>query len=192
MSAELSPQSPEWRLSGADRERAGERLRTALDDGRIDLDEYGERLGQVLAARTYGELAPHLADLPGAPVVMEIPESGELRATAASLKRGGRWIAPRRLQVFAKAGSVKLDFTDAVLGNRVMEIDLEVYAGSTVLVLPPGASADVDKVELTAGTAKLRGVPVIEGDGHHFIVRGRQVAGSLIVRHRRRFLRWSW
>lgn len=43
----------------------GDRLRDALNEGRIDLSEYDERLQQAFAAKTYGELDRLLDDLPG-------------------------------------------------------------------------------------------------------------------------------
>lgn len=55
---------PDERLSTADRDRAIDQLRHHAGDGRIDLDEFGERVTTVLAARTTGELAPVLAGLP--------------------------------------------------------------------------------------------------------------------------------
>ena len=52
------------RASDADRERVAERLRTALNEGRLDLDEYDERMQRTYAARTYGDLDGLLTDLP--------------------------------------------------------------------------------------------------------------------------------
>jgi hypothetical protein len=52
------------RASDADRERIVDRLRQAMDEGRLTLPEFDERLGRVYAAKTYGELTPLLADLP--------------------------------------------------------------------------------------------------------------------------------
>lgn len=54
----------ELRAADADREAVAERLREAAGEGRLDLDEYDQRLGQAYAARTYGELDRLLADLP--------------------------------------------------------------------------------------------------------------------------------
>ena len=89
---------------------------------------------------------------------------------------------------------MKLDFSDAVIAHRVVEIDLHVTAGWTVLVVPPGASADVDQVVLVASPLHVRGVPASPsaGSGVHFVVRGKQSAGKLTVRHQRRFWRWRW
>ncbi|MGH9064544.1 MAG: DUF1707 SHOCT-like domain-containing protein [Acidimicrobiales bacterium] len=54
----------ELRASDADRERAAEILRQHCTAGRLDLDEYGERVGRVYAARTLPELYSVSSDLP--------------------------------------------------------------------------------------------------------------------------------
>lgn len=55
----------EMRAADADRQVVAEQLRVALDEGRLDLHEYDERLRQAYSARTYGELDALLTDLPG-------------------------------------------------------------------------------------------------------------------------------
>ena len=52
------------RASDADREAVAEDLRDALEEGRLDVDEYQGRLDAVWASRTYGELDRLTADLP--------------------------------------------------------------------------------------------------------------------------------
>jgi len=52
------------RASDADRQEVIERLRTALDEGRLKMDEYVDRMGLASEAVTYGDLAPLYADLP--------------------------------------------------------------------------------------------------------------------------------
>jgi hypothetical protein len=54
----------QMRASDADRERVVERLRTALQEGRLDLGEYDERMQRAYAAKTYGDLDGLLTDLP--------------------------------------------------------------------------------------------------------------------------------
>jgi hypothetical protein len=54
----------QMRASDADREEVVVRLRAALDEGRLKMDEYLERMGLASAAVTYGDLAPLYADLP--------------------------------------------------------------------------------------------------------------------------------
>lgn len=55
----------ELRASDADREQVAERLRIALDEGRLNLHEYDDRLRDAFSAKTYAELNALLADLPG-------------------------------------------------------------------------------------------------------------------------------
>ena len=52
------------RASDADREKIVERLRSAMNEGRLNLAEFDDRVQQVYTARTYGELSPILSDLP--------------------------------------------------------------------------------------------------------------------------------
>jgi hypothetical protein len=52
------------RASDADREKIVGQLRHAMNEGRLTLPEFDERLQQVYAAKTYGELTPLLSDLP--------------------------------------------------------------------------------------------------------------------------------
>jgi hypothetical protein len=54
----------EMRAADADREAVAERLRGALNEGRLDLHEYDERLQRAYTAKTYGDLDRLLADLP--------------------------------------------------------------------------------------------------------------------------------
>lgn len=188
------PQPPQLRMSDADRERIADRLRTATSEGRITLVEYEDRLKGVLAARTFADAEPYLADLPGGPVLAQVPEHGELRTSWSSLKRRGPWLVPRRLSVSAVGGSVVLDLTEAVIPQRVVDVDLDVSLGSTTIIVPPGATVDIDAVVMVAGSAHARRVPTapVAGPGLHVVVRGKQRLGSLTVRPKRRFLWWRW
>lgn len=52
------------RAADADREAAAQRLKAALDEGRLTLMEYDERLRDAYAAKTYGDLKQVFHDLP--------------------------------------------------------------------------------------------------------------------------------
>jgi hypothetical protein len=89
----------ELRAADSDRAKVADRLRGALDEGRLTLGEYDERLQQAYAAKTYGELDKLLADLPVAaaersqvaPVTAASPEpSGPASAGPADVRR---WLA---------------------------------------------------------------------------------------------------
>jgi hypothetical protein len=55
---------PTLRAGDADRDAVAGRLREAHAEGRLTADEFEERVGAVLAARTMGELTALTADLP--------------------------------------------------------------------------------------------------------------------------------
>ncbi len=77
----MTDDAPELRASDADRERVAEVLRDALAEGRLDMAEFEERLDATYQARTYGELAPIIRDLPAAgavpPTVDLVKEPGQ-------------------------------------------------------------------------------------------------------------------
>ncbi len=58
---------PNLRASDADREATADRLRQHHTDGRIDPEEFQERLDRCYAAKTVGELSELTRDLPADP-----------------------------------------------------------------------------------------------------------------------------
>src|SRR5215475_5945805 len=58
---------PNLRASDADRDATADRLRQNHTDGRLDQDEFQERLDRCFAAKTVGELAELTRDLPTDP-----------------------------------------------------------------------------------------------------------------------------
>lgn len=60
----MAERREELRAADSDRQFVAERLQAALNEGRLTLSEYDERLEQTYAARTYGELDRLLDDLP--------------------------------------------------------------------------------------------------------------------------------
>jgi len=77
----------EMRAADADRQTAADALRTALDEGRLDLHEYDDRLQQAYAAKTYGDLDRLLSDLPGS-VPVRRPQAPAARTQHAT----GEWL----------------------------------------------------------------------------------------------------
>lgn len=56
---------PGMLASTADRDRVADVLKAAFGEGRLNKDEFDARCTQAMNARTYGDLAPIVADLPG-------------------------------------------------------------------------------------------------------------------------------
>jgi hypothetical protein len=69
------------RASDSDREQVVDRLKTALEDGCLKMDEYMVRMGLAYEAVTHADLARLHADLPAATSVA--PEAGKAPATIA-------------------------------------------------------------------------------------------------------------
>jgi Domain of unknown function (DUF1707) len=56
------------RASSADRERAVDVLKAAFAEGRLDQDEFADRVGMAYSSRTYADLANLTVDLPVGPL----------------------------------------------------------------------------------------------------------------------------
>jgi hypothetical protein len=87
----------EMRAGDADRQAVAEKLRVALDEGRLDLSEYDERLQRAYAAKTYGDLSGLLTDLPVTPPPATAPmlaPTNQEHATAEWLRHvWGSWVS---------------------------------------------------------------------------------------------------
>jgi Domain of unknown function (DUF1707) len=156
-------QSPaEVRASHEDRDRVVEVLQAAAGDGRLTAEEFEERLGAALTARTRGDLARLTTDLPasaGFAGIAPAPEPKDvvrIDCHSGTAKRDGRWVVPRRIEVAVTSGQVTLDFTEAVLSQPTLQIDADVSSGSLTLVTKPGVMVDTDDVTIRGGTVRVR------------------------------------
>jgi hypothetical protein len=83
--------SSSLRAGDADRERVAERLRIALEEGRLNLTEYDERLRDAFSARTYADLDALLTDLP--PVTPASKSQLAVRSDGSYPAATARWLA---------------------------------------------------------------------------------------------------
>jgi hypothetical protein len=58
------PQLERLRAADTDRQKIVDQLKAALDEGRLSLHEYDDRVGEAYAARTYADLIALVDDLP--------------------------------------------------------------------------------------------------------------------------------
>jgi hypothetical protein len=87
----------EMRAADADRQQVADALRQALNEGRLDLHEYDERLQRTYAAKTYGDLDGLLQDLPAVVSQAQVaPFAGEAAAAAVPDGRVAHPDATRR------------------------------------------------------------------------------------------------
>jgi Domain of unknown function (DUF1707) len=71
------------RASDRDRQQVVDQLRTALEDGRLTMEEYVDRMEAAYQAATYGDLAPLRADLPASSPVIAGPQTAAIAAATA-------------------------------------------------------------------------------------------------------------
>jgi hypothetical protein len=74
----------EMRAGDGDRQAVADKLKLALDEGRLDIGEYDERLQRTYAAKTYGDLEGLLDDLPGTAVTPQAATAGPATAQPAA------------------------------------------------------------------------------------------------------------
>ena len=79
--------APEMRVSDRDRQTAGDQLKVALEDGRLDFAEYDRRLALAFGATTYGDLERLFADLPQEPLAPLAVRPAAPRPAAAPAPR---------------------------------------------------------------------------------------------------------
>jgi hypothetical protein len=188
----------ELRASHDDRDRVVELLRVSAGDGRLTADELDERLEQAMTARTYGELAGLVADLPAAGSAVspatapQAKEVARIDTRSGHVKRVERWVVPQRLEVKVTSGHVLLDFTQAVITQPTLKLDVDVRSGHIKLLTRPGIVVDADDVAVRSGHVRVKApwgseVPVqlrIE-------VTGRVGSGHFVARPRFRNF-WQW
>jgi hypothetical protein len=161
--------SPQLRVSDADRETAVARLRVAGGEGRLTLEELAERVERADAARTRGDLEALMADLPAmSATAIEPRERGWIVAVMGGAARKGRWRPPRRTNVLTLMGGAELDLREAELATD-MTITAVAIMGGVGITVPEGVAvelsgfalmgangAPVDKVPPTPGAPSVR------------------------------------
>jgi hypothetical protein len=90
------------RAADADRHKIADQIKAALDEGRLSLQEYDERVRDAYAARTYADLLVIVADLPKPGM-----SAAEVNARqAADLRRDARRLPTALLVLWTVLGSV--------------------------------------------------------------------------------------
>jgi DUF1707 SHOCT-like domain/Cell wall-active antibiotics response LiaF, C-terminal len=134
------------RVSDDDRDRTVVMLREHLLAGRLTLDEFSERAGVALGARTAGELARVQEDLPAVSSGGSRLRRNPARFTAALLghvTRRGR-LRLRRWSLAASAlGDLDFDLREAVIDQPQATVTVLVAFGNADIYVPEGISVDV-------------------------------------------------
>jgi hypothetical protein len=181
--------------SDAERDRSIDRLRTAVGEGRLTLEEFSERVERAQSARTDVELAALSRDLPaarsGSAAGVEVQAAGERhRALCSRISRTGPWSLPARSSYSSIFGTIDLDLRQARLSSEDTEIDVHNLFGTVTVIVPEGVEVSVDgggmfasqvidspQVPPVANAPRLR--IHLSGPGGTLYVRNRPPAGTL-------------
>lgn len=175
------------RVSDVDRAHVSRLLERAVGHGMLTLDEFSERVDLALAARTRGDLRAVLADLPDMdvpPLTTSTPaDNPQLRGRMSSITRRGQWTVPSHMHLNSRMCDTTLDFTSASLRQPTVVLDIDDYCSSTDLILPDGATADLDGIETLAGSTTVKVPRGPRSDRLHLVVRGKVRFGSVTARY---------
>ncbi len=141
------------RVSDRDRDAAAHRLQDAFAEGRLDDEEFDQRMRAALTARTGADLDVLTRDLPAATAAPAVTyaqadrePSGRALAYKGPLRRAGRWRVPERFTSIVYKGSGVLDLRVAELSAPVTTLRVISYKSRTDILVPPGVRVELDGI----------------------------------------------
>jgi hypothetical protein len=169
------------RASDGDREALVARLQQALAEGRLDLDEFGQRAGAAYAAVTTAELAVLVADLPAEPAVEIVGSRAPEVQTSVfgDISLAGPTVPLRVSTVF---GDVRMDLRGLRTGADRLDLYLTTVFGDIDVVGAEGVDAQIQgRTVLGDRKVSLAPVPRVAGTPR-IVVHARTVFGDLKLR----------
>ncbi|HEX7083698.1 MAG TPA: DUF1707 domain-containing protein [Gaiellaceae bacterium] len=178
------PPHPALRAGDADRDRTVDVLRAAVVEGRLTLEEFGDRVGSAHLARTEDELATLVADLPAAPHGSQ-PQPTRHRALFSHLVRKGPLRLPASSSYRSLFGTIDLDLRQATIEAPEVELAVHNIFGTVTVLVPDGTDVRVEggdgafaSLHLdTTSAAPVPGGPVVR-------IHASGIGGTLNVRTR--------
>jgi len=145
-----STQQPAIRASDAERQQTVLVLRDALLEGRLSLDEYSDRTGHALAARTDRDLAELIRDLPAhsaSPTSVNAgraPADAHQRAICSHLVRRGPMRLAAHTSYLSICGTIDLDLRQARLPGPEIDLAIRNVFGTVTVIVPEGVDVRVE------------------------------------------------
>ena len=185
-------QHPAILASDAEREAAVDRLRRAVVDGRLTLEEFSDRVGLAQVARTDQDLAVLGSDLPAAPAAVAVADVARHRAFCSRIVRSGPWELPVRSSYRCVFGTIDLDLAQVRLPGPEVEIEIFNLFGTVTLIVPEGVRVSLEgggpfasQVIHSPQVPPVQGAPVLR-------IKVSGPGGTLYVRNQReRPNRWA-
>jgi class 3 adenylate cyclase len=174
------------RVSDADRDHAVTLLREHVVVGRLTLDEFSERVGVALRARTRDDIAGAMSDLPVLAVAAEEGTRRRARrwvvAVMSRSQAKGRWRLSGRTTAVAVMGGCDMDLRHAEIDGAEVVITALAFWGGIQIVVPEGFDVELVGLSLMGSRdLKIRNVPRVPGSPR-IRVRGFAVMGGIDVK----------
>jgi len=183
-------EAPAIRVGDRDRDAVAHRLQDAFAEGRLDDDEFDQRMRAALTARVSTELDVLTADLPAAsarpvPAVPAAsgPKPGRMAiAYKSSIRRGGRWRVPERFRCLIYKGSGRLDLRAAELAGPVTTMAVTAYKSHVDVLVPPGVRVELNGFGVSKGWSEQEDLEArLPADAPVVHVRGISYKGTIEV-----------
>jgi Domain of unknown function (DUF1707)/Cell wall-active antibiotics response 4TMS YvqF len=158
-------ETPELRVSDAEREATVVRLRDAGGEGRLTFEELADRVERADLARTASELDALTADLPARPprALPERKERGWVVAIMGGADRRGRWRPARRTNVVSIMAGAALDLRDAEIEGGELHITAVSIMGGIEITVPEGVEVELSGFALMGGNSGPKDAAVAPG-----------------------------
>ncbi|TDE09085.1 DUF1707 SHOCT-like domain-containing protein [Jiangella asiatica] len=108
--------------------------------------------------------------------------SERITTVLSTEKRKGRWEVPARMDVTSVLGEVVLDFTEAIVRSREIEIQVGVVLGSITLIVPEGIDVRLEEGANILGERRMKLKSEVTPGSPIYHVRGFVFLGELTVR----------
>jgi len=147
----------EVRVADDDRERAVALLREHTAAGRLDLEEFSERVGEALAARTRGDLERAVRELPAtAAAAPRRPAMRFVLSVFGHAVRRGRMRLRRLAVAISILGDLDLDLRSASIDHARATVFVLAILGNADAYVPEGIDVEVSGIAL-GGHVRDRG-----------------------------------
>ena len=181
-------------VTSEERDAAEARLRQAVADEVLSLEEFGDRMRLLLEARTRGELHAAVVGLPpaGEPAARAaargrarpVRTGGSAVAILGSAELRGRWRPDGSTTAVAVLGDSRVDLQGVEFEGDELVISAVSALGTVEIIVPEGVEVDLrgiavlgDRTDRTDGTV-IPGAPVVR-------IEGLALLGEIVVRHPR-------
>lgn len=176
------PDQPDIRVSDAERNQVVDRLREHCSEGRLTLEEFSDRVGDVFNARTRRELDAAMSDLPVPADMQPQPAPSPATQTQARQpakrravrrwivgiwgggKAKGRWRPAEETHVVAVMGGCEVDLRNAEIDGPEVVIRAVAIMGGIEIIVPEGIEVEMSGFALMGGNERrVKNVPRLPG-----------------------------